>query len=238
MAKPLVGVTSYVEDARWGHWSSLAALTPFAYVRALSAAGARPVQLPPDADAAEETLDVLDGLVVTGGVDIDPAFYGAEEHPEMPGTRPERDRAEAALVEGALERDMPVLAICRGSQLLNVLRGGDVVQHLEEEPGTGLHGNGAGATVEHELVVKSGSRLAALVGESTAVRSEHHQGFGRIGDGLVEVAWAPDGTVEALEDPTRRFALAVIWHPERGDDLALFHALVDQAAGYASERRR
>ena len=238
MAKPLVGLTSYVEDARWGHWSSLAALTPFAYVRALSAAGARPVQLPPDADAVEETLDALDGLVVTGGVDIDPAFYGAEEHPEMPGTRPERDRAESALVEGALERDMPVLAICRGSQLLNVLRGGDVIQHLEEEPGTEPHGNGAGAAVEHELVIRSGSRLAELVGESTAVRSEHHQGFGRIGDGLVEVAWAPDGTVEALEDPTRRFALAVIWHPERGDDLALFRALVDQAAGYASERRR
>ena len=238
MAKPLVGLTSYVEDARWGHWSSLAALTPFAYVRALSAAGARPVQLPPDADAVEETLDALDGLVVTGGVDIDPAFYGAEEHPEMPGTRPERDRAESALVEGALERDMPVLAICRGSQLLNVLRGGDVIQHLQEEPGTEPHGNGAGAAVEHELVIRSGSRLAELVGESTAVRSEHHQGFGRIGDGLVEVAWAPDGTVEALEDPTRRFALAVIWHPERGDDLALFRALVDQAAGYALERRR
>lgn len=238
MGKPRVGVTSYVEQARWGHWSSLAALTPFAYVRALSAVGARPLQLPPDLDAVDETLDALHGLVVTGGVDVDPAFYGAEYHPEMPGTRPERDRAEAALVEGALERDLPLLAICRGSQLLNILRGGDVIQHLDEEPAADVHGNGAGLTAEHELSVKSGSKLAALVGESTAVESEHHQGFGRIGDGLEEVAWAPDGTVEALEDPSRRFALAVIWHPERGEDLALFRALTHEAARYAEERRQ
>ena len=238
MRKPRVGVTSYVEQARWGHWNSLAALTPFAYVRALSAVGARPLQLPPDLDALEETLDALHGLVVTGGVDVDPALYGAEYHPEMPGTRPERDRAEAALVAGALERDLPLLAICRGSQLLNVLRGGDVIQHLDEEPAVDVHGNGAGVTVEHELAVKSGSRLAALVGESTVVESEHHQGFGRIGDGLEAVAWAPDGTVEALEDPTRRFALAVIWHPERADDLALFRALTEEAARYAEELRQ
>lgn len=238
MRKPRIGVTSYVEHARWGHWSSLAALTPFAYVRALSAVGARPLQLPPDVDAVDETLDALHGLVVTGGVDVDPALYGADYHPEMPGTRPERDRAEAALVECALERDLPLLAICRGSQLLNVLRGGDVIQHLDEEPAADVHGNGAGVTVEHELAVKSGSRLAALVGESTAVPSEHHQGFGRIGDGLEEVAWAPDGTVEALEDPTKRFALAVIWHPEKNDDLALFRALTEEAARYAEERRQ
>jgi putative glutamine amidotransferase len=235
--KPRIGVTSYVEQARWGHWSSLAVLTPFAYVRALSAAGARPLQLPPDVEAVEETLAALHGLVVTGGVDVDPALYGAEDHPEMPGTRPERDRAEAALVEGALERDLPLLAICRGAQLLNVLRGGDVIQHLDEQPAADVHGNGAGLTVEHELAVTSGSRLAALVGESTIVQSEHHQGFGRIGDGLAEVAWAPDGTVEALEDPTRRFALAVMWHPERGDDRPLFRALVEEAAGYAEEGR-
>ena len=236
--KPLVGVTSYVEDARWAHWSALAALTPFTYVRALAGAGARPVQLPPDNDAVEETLEALDGLLVTGGIDVDPALYGGDEHPEMPGIRPERDQAELALLEGALSRDMPVLAICRGSQLLNVLRGGDLVQHLSDEVGTAeLHGNGAGPSVEHDVAVKRDSRLAGLVGEATVVQSEHHQGFGRIGDDLEEVAWAPDGTVEALEDPGRRFALAVIWHPERGDDLALYRALVDEAARYASEVR-
>jgi putative glutamine amidotransferase len=231
--KPLVGITSYVEQARWAHWSSLAVLTPFAYVRALSSAGARPVQLPPDADAVEETLDALDGLLVTGGVDVDPALYGAEAHPEMPGARPERDQAELALLEAALARDLPLLAICRGSHLLNVLRGGDILQHLEED---GLHGNGAGETSEHDVRVKQGSRLAQLVGESTVVPSEHHQAFGRIGDDLEAVAWAPDGTVEALEDRDRRFALAVAWHPERGDDLALFRALSEEAQRYAAER--
>jgi gamma-glutamyl-gamma-aminobutyrate hydrolase PuuD len=231
---PLIGVTSYVEDARWAHWSALAVLTPLDYVRSLSSAGARPVQLPPETAAVEETLDALDGLLVTGGVDVDPALYGAERHPEMPGARPERDRAELALLEEALARDMPVLAICRGSQLLNVLRGGDIEQHLEEAD---LHGNGAGETAEHRIRVKQGSRLAALVGQTAVVPSEHHQGFGRIGDDLEEVAWAPDGTVEAVEDPRRRFALAVVWHPERGEDLALFRALVDEASRYAEERR-
>jgi putative glutamine amidotransferase len=231
--KPLVGVTSYVEQARWAHWSSLAALTPFAYVRALSSAGARPVQLPPDADAVEETLDALDGLLVTGGVDVDPALYGAEAHPEMPGARPERDQAELALLQAAIARNMPVLAICRGSHLLNVLRGGDIVQHLEED---GLHGDGAGDTAEHDVRVKKGSRLAKLVGERMVVPSEHHQAFGRIGDDLEAVAWAPDGTVEALEDRRRRFALAVVWHPERSDDLPLFRALADEASRYAAER--
>ena len=231
---PLVGVTSSVEDARWSHWSSLAALTPFAYVRALSSAGARPMQLPPATDAVGETLDALDGLLVTGGVDLDPALYGAEPHPEMPGPRPERDQAEIALLEEALARDLPVLAICRGSQLLNVLRGGDVVQHLAE---TDLHRNGAGEIAVHDVRVKQGSRLAELLGETTVVPSEHHQGFGRIGQDLVEVAWAPDGTVEAVEDPGRRFMLAVVWHPERSEDLALFRALVDEASRYAEEHR-
>jgi putative glutamine amidotransferase len=231
---PLVGVTSYVEDARWAHWSSLAALTPFAYVRALSSAGARPVQLPPETDAVAETLDALDGLLVTGGIDVDPALYGADRHPEMPGARPERDQAELVLLEEALARDMPVLAICRGSQLLNVLRGGDIEQHLNE---TDLHGNGERETTEHGVRVKQGSRLAALVGETAVVTSEHHQGFGRIGEDLEAVAWAPDGTVEAVEDPGRRFALAVVWHPERSEDFALFRALVDEASRFAEERR-
>jgi putative glutamine amidotransferase len=231
--KPLVGLTAYVEQARWGHWSSLAALTPFDYVRSLSSAGARPVQLPPDPEAVEETLDALDGLLVTGGVDVDPALYGADAHPEMPGVRPERDQAELALLEAALGRNMPVLAICRGSHLLNVLRGGDIVQHLEDDE---LHGDGAGATARHDIRVRQGSRLAQLVGESTFVPSEHHQAFGRIGDDLEPVAWAPDGTVEAVEDRSRRFALAVVWHPERGDDLALFRALAEEASQYAERR--
>jgi putative glutamine amidotransferase len=231
--KPVVGVTSFVEEVRWGHWSSLAAVTPFAYVRAVATAGGRPVQLPPDAVAVAETLDRLDGLVATGGIDIDPTLYGGEEHPVMAGTRPEQDQAELALLEGALDRNMPVLAICRGSQLLNVLRGGDILQDLDDGSGSSdLHGDGTGAAVEHEVTVREGSRLAELLGVRTAVASEHHQAFGRVGVGLEEVAWATDGTVEAIEDPEKPFAVAVLWHPERTDCSELFRALVEEARRY------
>jgi putative glutamine amidotransferase len=237
--RPVIGVTSFIEDVRWGHWSSLAAVTPFAYVRAVASSGGRPVQLPPDADAVEETLERIDALVATGGIDVDPALYGGEEHPTIAGVRPEQDRAEVALLEGALARNMPVLAICRGSQLLNVLRGGDLLQDLAEGDGSAeLHGDGTGGTAEHEVEVREGSTLAGLVGARTAVTSEHHQAFGRVGGGLREVAWAADGTVEAVEDPLKRFALGVLWHPERTESSELFRALVDEARRYREEQRR
>ena len=228
--KPVIGITSFVEHLRWGHWSSLAAMTPFAYVRAVATAGGRPVQLPPDADAVEGTLERIDGLVATGGIDVDPALYGGEEHPTMAGVRPEQDQAELALLEGALARNMPVLAICRGSQLLNVLRGGDLLQDLAD-------GDGTGGAADHEVDVREGSRLARLVGAHTAVVSEHHQAFGRIGSGLHEVAWATDGTVEAVEDPHKRFALGVLWHPERTETSELFRALVDEARRHRREQQ-
>jgi putative glutamine amidotransferase len=229
--KPVIGVTSFVENVRWGHWSSLAAVTPLAYVRAVATAGGRPVQLPPDADAVADTLERIDGLVVTGGIDVDPALYGGEEHPTMAGVRPEQDRAELALLEGALTQDMPVLAICRGSQLLNVLRGGDLLQDLADgDVLTELHGDGTGSEADHDVDVRQGSRLARLVGTRTVVRSEHHQAFGRIGGGLHEVAWSPDG------DPHKRFALGVLWHPERTDSSELFRALVDEAHRYREEQ--
>ena len=235
--KPVIGVTSFVEDVRWGHWSSLAAVTPLGYVRAVASAGGRPVQLPPDADAVEDTLKRIDGLVATGGIDVDPALYGGEEHPTMAGVRPEQDRAELALLEGALARNMPVLAICRGSQLLNVLRGGDLLQDLADGDGSAeLHGDGTGSAADHEVDVREGSRLARLVGARAAVTSEHHQAFGRIGGGLQEVAWAADGTVEAVEDPHKRFALGVLWHAERAESSELFRALVDEARRYRGEQ--
>jgi len=239
LAKPVIGVTSFVEDVRWGHWSTLAALTPFGYVRAVATAGGRPVELPPDGDAVPDTLDRLDGLVATGGMDIDPALYGGDHHPVMAGVRPEQDQAELALLGAALERNMPVLAICRGSQLLNVLRGGDLVQDLDDGNGSvELHGDGSGAASEHEVAVREGSRLADLLGARTAVVSEHHQAYGRIGAGLEEVAWAEDGTVEALEDPGKRFAVGVLWHPERSKSSELFGALVDEARRYREAQAR
>jgi putative glutamine amidotransferase len=235
--RPIVGITTYVEPARWGQWDLPAALIPLSYVQSVEAAGGRALLVPPSDDAIEETLDALDGLILSGGADLDPATYDAEPHPATAGIRAERDRAELALLEGALARDMPVLAVCRGSQLLNVARGGDLVQHLPEVVGDDRHKERLGEFSEHEVAVEGGSRLGALFGPRVSVKSSHHQGFGRIGSQLVATAWADDGTVEALEDPARRFALGVLWHPEEGEDGALFRALVEEARTYRADRQ-
>jgi putative glutamine amidotransferase len=236
--KPVVGITAYVEPARWGPWDQLAVLVPHDYVRMLEAAGARPLVVPPSEDGVEETLDALDGLLFSGGADLDPALYGAEAHAETDVPRRDRDAGELALLRAALERDLPTLAVCRGSQLLNVARGGDLVQHLPETVGDERHKHRSGTFSDHGVEVQPGSRLAALVGDRVPVKSHHHQGFGRVGDGLVEVAWAEDGTLEGVEDPRRRFAVGVLWHPEAGEDAALFAALVEEARRYRAERQR
>ena len=235
--KPVIGITTYVEPAKWGQWDLPAALIPYSYVQAVEAAGGRALLVPPSDDGVEETLDALDGVLFSGGGDLDPATYDSDPHPATAGVRTDRDRAELALLRAALARDMPVLAVCRGSQVLNVARGGDIVQHLPEVVGDERHKETLGEFSDHEVGVQPESRLGALVGERTAVKSSHHQGFGRIGEGLVTTAWADDGTIEALEDPSRRFALGVLWHPEEGEDAALFRALVEEASAYRAERR-
>ena len=234
--RPVVGITTYVEPARWGAWELEAALIPFAYVQAVERAGARPLLVPPSEGGVEETLDALDGLLLSGGADLDPQTYGADAHPETNGVRPERDRAELALLEGALARDMPVLAVCRGVQVLNVARGGDLVQHLPDVVGDAKHREVPGVFSEHPVRIEDGSKLGALLGDRAPVMSSHHQGVGTVGSGLREVAWAEDGTVEALEDPDRRFAVGVLWHPEAGEDMKLFEALVVEAKAYREQR--
>jgi putative glutamine amidotransferase len=236
--RPLIGITTSVQDAQWGVWSRPAALIPFSYVRAIDQAGGRPLLVPPSEEAVDETLDVLDGLLLPGGSDLDPATYGAEAHPETAGAQPDRDRAELALLEGALERDMPVLAVCRGSQVLNVARGGDLVQHLPEVVGDEKHKHTPGTFGDHDVRLDPDSRVGALLGERAPVKSHHHQGYGRLGEGLRETAWAEDGTIEALEDPAKRFAVGVLWHPEEHEDAALFEALVEEARRYRAERAR
>ena len=234
--RPIVGITSYAENARWGVWDAPAALIPLSYVRAVEAAGGRALLVPPSTEAVEETLEVLDALLLSGGADLDPASYGAEAHPETNGVRPDRDRAELALLEGALARDMPVLAVCRGSQVLNVARGGDLVQHLPEVVGHEGHKQTPGVFAEHDVDVLPQTKLHDVVGERAPVKSHHHQGYGQLGEGLLEAARAEDGTVEAIEDPSRRFALGVLWHPEEGEDAALFEALVEEARRYREAR--
>ena len=236
MAKPVVGITTYVTPARWSYWDREAALIPADYVRAVERAGGRPLLVPPSEEGIEETLEALDGLIFSGGSDLDPDFYGQEPHPQTFGVREARDRAELALLSAALERDMPVLAICRGSQVLNVARGGDLVQHLPDVVGDEKHKHTPGTFADHDVRVEPGTRLASLVGDRAPVKSHHHQGFGRLGDRLEATAQAEDGTIEAVEATDRRFAVGVLWHPEAGEDMKLFEALVDEAARYRDER--
>jgi putative glutamine amidotransferase len=234
--KPLVGITTYVTPAAFGHWEIEAALVPAQYVEAVERAGGRPLLVPPSPTGQDELLDALDGLIFSGGSDLDPALYGQDAHPETTGIAPERDSAEIVLLSAALARDMPVLAICRGSQVLNVALGGDLVQHLPEVTGTDRHKQVAGTFADHDVTVAEGTRLASLIGEHVPVKSHHHQGYGSLGAGLRAVAHDEDGTVEALEDPHRRFAVGVLWHPEAGEDARLFDALVQEAAAYRGDR--
>jgi gamma-glutamyl-gamma-aminobutyrate hydrolase PuuD len=205
-------------------------------VRAVERAGGRALLVPPNDDGVDETLDALDGLILSGGSDLDPELYGQEAHAETSGVVRNRDTAELALLEAALERDMPVLAICRGSQVLNVARGGDLVQHLPDVVGDEKHKHTQGTFADHDVSVEDGSRLASVLGKRAPVKSHHHQGFGKVGKGLRVVAHADDGTIEAVEDPTHRFALGVLWHPEAGEDARLFEELAREAERYRSAR--
>jgi putative glutamine amidotransferase len=230
--KPIIGITSYAERARWGAWDQPAALVPLRYVAAVEAAGGRPLIVPPVADALEETVDALDGIVFAGGSDLNPALYGAEPHPETRGWRPQRDEAELELMKCALSCSVPVLAICRGMQMLNVVRGGDLRQHLPEASGD-MHRENYGEFVRHNVRVDPSSRLGAALGDRAVVASHHHQGPGRLGRDLRAVAWAPDDTVEGVEDPELEFVCGVLWHPEEDQKPALFEQLVDAARAHA-----
>jgi putative glutamine amidotransferase len=234
--RPVIGVTTYLTPATFGVWEEDAALVPAAYVRAVEKAGGRPLLVPPSTDAIDETLDALDGLLFSGGSDLDPELYGQDAHAETNGVVPERDKGELELLQAALERDMPVLAVCRGSQVLNVALGGDLVQHLPDVVGDEKHKHTPGVFADHDVDVLPGTRVHRILGDRAPVKSHHHQGYGRLGEGLREAARAEDGTLEAVEDPSRRFTLGVLWHPEAGEDFALFEALVAEASRYREER--
>jgi gamma-glutamyl-gamma-aminobutyrate hydrolase PuuD len=231
---PRIGLPTYVERARWGPWDRPAALLPHAYVTAVVGAGGLPVLLPPadvpsPATAAAAALDGLDGLVLTGGADVDPAVYGADVALETTGLRPDRDAWERALLAEALERDLPVLAICRGLQLLDVSLGGTLHQHVPDVVGHAGHRPEPGTYGSTDVQVRPGTHLAVIVGDSVQVPCHHHQSIDRLGTGLTVAATAPDGVIEAVEAPDRGFVLGVQWHPEDGDDPRLFDALVAAA---------
>ena len=222
---PVIGITAYVEQARWGVWDVPAVVLPFRYVERVEAAGGRAVVLPPTAATDDAVMDILDGVVFAGGADLDPALYGEEAHAETTGLRPERDAAELPLMRSALDRDLPTLGICRGMQLLTVVSGGSLVQHLPDAVGHERHRPSPGVYGLHDVRLEPGSRVQGILGDQVSVPSYHHQGIASAGS-LTVTGWADDETPEVVEDPDKRFAVGVLWHPEAGDDLRLFQALV------------
>ena len=229
---PLIGVTAYAERTRWGVWDAPAVLVPRSYVDAVAAAGGVPVVLPPLPGVVAAALSRLDGLLLAGGSDLGPDRYGAEAGEHTGPVRPERDAAEMELLAGALDGGLPVLGVCRGMQLMDVARGGSLLQHLPDEVGHTGHAEQPGVYSRHPVKVAGDSALARILGAvEVEVPSYHHQGIDRLGDGLTATAWAADGTVEALEDPALPFCLGVQWHPEAGTDPSLFRALVAAARG-------
>jgi putative glutamine amidotransferase len=243
MSRAVIGICTALERARWGMWDQQAVLLSRSYVEAVQLAGALVVMLPPDElllTRPEEALDLLDGLVIAGGADIDPASYGAQPHPETLDTVPERDRFEIAMVRAAIERELPVLGICRGMQLINVAYGGTLLQHLPERFGHHEHlrvpGTFDGA--DHDVDLVEGSLAARAAGETHhATKSHHHQGVDRLGEGLqISGTSAMDGLPEAIEMPDRRFVLGVQWHPEADETSRVVGALVEQATEHMRER--
>jgi putative glutamine amidotransferase len=225
--RPVIGITTYVEPASWAVWHDLpAALVPRAYVEAVTLSGGRAVLLPPD-DRDADVLRVLDGLVLSGGADVDPQLYGERPAP-LTDSRPDRDSGELLLARAALAADLPILGVCRGLQLLTVAAGGRLHQHLPDLVGHEKHRPAPGVYGQQEVQVTPGSRIAALMGDDRGIHCYHHQAVADPGT-LIVTGHTPDGVVEAVEDPTHRFVLGVQWHPEVTRDQRLFGALVRAA---------
>jgi putative glutamine amidotransferase len=234
---PLIGLSTYVERARHGVWDENCALLPYNYVDGVAKAGGCPVLLPPSCSGAAAVLDAVDGLVLTGGPDVDPHLYGGSPHHKTDSPREARDAWEMALCQGALERGVPLLAICRGLQLLNVSLGGTLHQHLPEVVGHDDHRAAMGQMSTNRVDVEPGSTVANILGPETKGRCHHHQGVDQLGGRLRAVGFAQDGSVEAVEVPGAGFAIGVQWHPEEDPaDGRLFVALVEAALGHAKGR--
>lgn len=244
MRRPLIGMTAYAQHVQYGGNDVMAGMLPMAYVRAVHAVGGRAVLITPD-DPGVDVIESLDGIVFSGGGDVDPAHWGAEPHPATDPDRV-RDESEAMLMRAALDAGVPVLGVCRGMQLMAVVTGGSLHQHLPDLIGHERHRAAAGtdplaaeasAYGRHDVVTRAGSRAHALLGARTTVNSFHHQAVDDPGS-FTPVGWCPDDRViEVIEDPGNRFALGVQWHPERTSDLRVFGALVEAAAARSGAHR-
>jgi putative glutamine amidotransferase len=228
-----IGICAAVERVRRDPWDEVVTMVQRTYPAAVQEAGGLALMLPPD-EAAEHDPDLLldrvDGLLLAGGADVDPASYGAERHPETGVTWPERDRFEIALTRRAIEREMPVLGACRGMQILNIALGGTLHQHLPDVIGTDVHRHTPGVFGDHEVRLERGSLAARAVGsEGTLVKSHHHQGIADLGEGLVATGWSDDRLIEAVELPGQRYVLGVLWHPEEDEANNVTASLVEAA---------
>jgi putative glutamine amidotransferase len=244
MKRPIIGMCTALEQARWSVWDQPAMLLARNYVDGVHRAGGFALMLPPDpllVEDSAEALGLIDGLLLAGGADIDPGAYGAQAHPETVSTVPERDAFEIALTRAAIEADLPVLGICRGMQLINVALGGTLIQHLPDPFGHAEHRRVVGSFdgAEHDVQLGEGTLARRVAGEARhATRSHHHQGVDRLGEGLLVSGTAVmDGLPEAIELPDRGFVLGVQWHPEADATSPVLDALV-QAAGERAQAGR
>jgi putative glutamine amidotransferase len=231
MSKPLIGLTAYREEASWGVWQTKADVLPAVYADAVEQAGGVPVLLPassPTAAAARSVLARLDGLVISGGADVSPARYGEEPHERTASWREDRDAWELALLEAAAAQDTPTLGVCRGMQVMAVAAGGKLDQHVPDLVGHEQHSPGGDRFGSTTVRIEDGTLLASLVGDHLEVHCHHHQAV-RSHPGFRAVAWATDGTVEAMESADARFRVAVQWHPEMAVDAGIFSGLVRAA---------
>lgn len=238
MARPLIGVTTYLEQAVRGDWDERFGMVPETYLIAVEEGGGIPLLLPPqpfDEETIGRVLDAVDGLVVSGGADVDPGRYGAERGPHTDEPRYDRDDWEVELVLGAIDRGMPVLAICRGAQLLNVALGGSLAQHVPDISEAD-HGRAPGAFARTEVEISDGTLVRDVLGaagDRLSVHCHHHQVVDRVAEGLIVSAHAADGLIEAVELPSAPFVVGVQWHPEQHEsDRRLFRALVDHAVRF------
>ncbi|WP_322937785.1 gamma-glutamyl-gamma-aminobutyrate hydrolase family protein [Nocardioides bizhenqiangii] len=239
MARPLIGLSTYREQARWGVWDQHADLLPTVYAHAIETAGGVPALLPPTKpydEAATAAVARLDGLVISGGADVAPQRYDQDPHDRTTNWREDRDSWELALLDAADRAGVPVLGVCRGMQVMAVHAGGGLDQHVPDLVGDDRHNPAPGVFGETSVSVAPESRLASMIGTSQTVHCHHHQSV-RDHPGFTAVAWADDGVLEAMEAPGDRLCVAVQWHPEMAADAGLFQALVDAGAGVTRSAR-
>ena len=230
MGRPIIGLTTYRETAQWGVWDRLADIQSTLYTDAIAASGGAVVLIPPAAVGVIDVLPALDGLLISGGADVDPGNYDAPAHPAAGPFRADRDTAEMALVRAAVKEGVPVLGICRGMQVLNVALGGDLTQHLPELPGTLRHQESPGVFSTRRASLDADSWLGRTLGAEVPTACHHHQAVDTLAPGLRIVGRADDGTPEAVEADDGAPVFGVQWHPEQLDDHRLFVAFVGLAA--------